>query len=144
MSKCFVSFMTLDCGRLIKTVIVLLRLLYRWIPMVNPKLQGKNHPLSHSNGVDFGGYLPQNEYDNKGYCIHFECDFQYGWDFFICKNYPPIIWNSGKYWYLRSVFSDKSTDICEYIYSYSQNFVRNQITNNDIHSLYTLLGLNKF
>ena len=34
MSKCFVSFMTLDCGQLIKTVIVLLRLLYRWIPMV--------------------------------------------------------------------------------------------------------------
>ena len=34
MSKCYVSFMTLDCGRLIITVIVLLRLLYRWIPMV--------------------------------------------------------------------------------------------------------------
>ena len=33
MSKCFV-FITLDCGRLIITVIVLLRLLYRWIPVV--------------------------------------------------------------------------------------------------------------
>ena len=33
MSKCFV-FLTLDCGRLIITVIVLLRLLYRWIPVV--------------------------------------------------------------------------------------------------------------
>ena len=33
MSKCFV-FVTLDCGRLIITVIVLLRLLYRWIPVV--------------------------------------------------------------------------------------------------------------
>ena len=32
-SKCFV-FITLDCGRLIITVIVLLRLLYRWIPVV--------------------------------------------------------------------------------------------------------------
>ena len=33
MSKCFV-FITLDCGRLIITVIVFLRLLYRWIPVV--------------------------------------------------------------------------------------------------------------
>ena len=33
MSKCYV-FVTLDCGRLIITVIVLLRLLYRWIPVV--------------------------------------------------------------------------------------------------------------
>lgn len=33
MSKCFV-ILTLDCGRLIITVIVLLRLLYRWIPVV--------------------------------------------------------------------------------------------------------------
>ena len=33
MYKCFV-FITLDCGRLIITVIVLLRLLYRWIPVV--------------------------------------------------------------------------------------------------------------
>lgn len=33
MSKCFV-FVTLDCGRLIITVIVLLRVLYRWIPVV--------------------------------------------------------------------------------------------------------------
>ena len=33
MSKCFV-ILTLDCGRLITTVIVLLRLLYRWIPVV--------------------------------------------------------------------------------------------------------------
>jgi hypothetical protein len=33
MSKCFV-FVTLDCGRLIITVIVLLRLLFRWIPVV--------------------------------------------------------------------------------------------------------------
>ena len=33
MSKCFV-FITLDCGRLIITVIVLLRLFYRWIPVV--------------------------------------------------------------------------------------------------------------
>lgn len=33
MSKCFV-FVTLDCGRLIITVIVLLRLLCRWIPVV--------------------------------------------------------------------------------------------------------------
>ena len=33
MSKCYV-FITLDCGRLIITVIVLLRLFYRWIPVV--------------------------------------------------------------------------------------------------------------
>ena len=33
MSKCFV-LLTLDCGRLIITVIVLLRLLYRWTPVV--------------------------------------------------------------------------------------------------------------
>ena len=33
MSKCFV-ILTLDCGRLIITVSVLLRLLYRWIPVV--------------------------------------------------------------------------------------------------------------
>ena len=33
MSKCFV-YVTLDCGRLIITVIVLLNLLYRWIPVV--------------------------------------------------------------------------------------------------------------
>ena len=33
MSKCFVM-LTLDCGRLIRTVIVLLRLLYRWTPVV--------------------------------------------------------------------------------------------------------------
>ena len=33
MSKCDVC-KTLDCGRLIITVIVLLRLLYRWIPVV--------------------------------------------------------------------------------------------------------------
>ena len=39
MYKCFV-FITLDCGRLIITVIVLLRLLYRWIPVVVPFLGG--------------------------------------------------------------------------------------------------------
>ena len=33
MSKCF-AYSTLDCGRLIITVIVLLRLLCRWIPVV--------------------------------------------------------------------------------------------------------------
>ena len=55
MYKCFV-FITLDCGRLIITVIVLLRLLYRWIPVVNPKLSGNNHPLSPPNGVDSQGY----------------------------------------------------------------------------------------
>ena len=33
MYKCFV-FITLDCGRLIITVIVLVRLLYNWIPVV--------------------------------------------------------------------------------------------------------------
>ena len=33
MSKCFV-ILTLDCGRLIRTVILLLRLLYSWIPVV--------------------------------------------------------------------------------------------------------------
>ena len=33
MSKCFV-ILTLDCGRLIITVILLLRLLYSWIPVV--------------------------------------------------------------------------------------------------------------
>ena len=32
MSKCYV-FITLDCRRLIITVIVLLRLFYRWIPV---------------------------------------------------------------------------------------------------------------
>ena len=33
MSKCFVN-LSLDCGQLIITVIVLLNLLYRWIPVV--------------------------------------------------------------------------------------------------------------
>ena len=33
MSKCFVFF-TLDCGRLIITVVVLLKFLFRWIPVV--------------------------------------------------------------------------------------------------------------
>ena len=79
MSKCFV-ILTLDCGRLIITVIVLLRLLYRWIPVVNSKLRGNNYPLSTPNGVVFGGYslkvraiTTENEGDNLGYSLIF-CD----------------------------------------------------------------------
>ena len=45
MSKCFV-FITLDCGRLIITVIVLLRLLYRWIPVVIAFFGG-DYPLGN-------------------------------------------------------------------------------------------------
>ena len=58
-------------------------------------MQGKNHPLSHSNGVDSGGYPPQNEYDNKGYYIHLGAITNFGRDFFICKNYPP---HNLKFW----------------------------------------------
>ena len=79
MSKCFV-FITLDCGRLIITVIVLLRLLYRWIPVVNTKFRGNNYPLSTPTGVVFGGYslkvraiTTENEGDNLGYSLIF-CD----------------------------------------------------------------------
>ena len=63
MSKCFV-YIILDCGRLIITVIVLLRFLFRWIPVVIPKLRYINHPLSTSNRLDNGCYSPQNECDN--------------------------------------------------------------------------------
>ena len=45
MSKCYV-FVTLDCGRLIITVIVLLRLLYRWIPVVIAFFWG-HYPLGN-------------------------------------------------------------------------------------------------
>ena len=45
MSKCFV-IITLDCRRLIITVIVLLRLFYRWIPVVIPFF-GRNNLLGN-------------------------------------------------------------------------------------------------
>ena len=65
------------------------------ISIVNPKLQGKNHPLSHSNGVDSGAYPPQNEFDNNGYRTHLSAITNFGWDFFIFKNYPP---HNLKFW----------------------------------------------
>ena len=46
MSKCFV-ILTLDCGRVIITVIVLLRLPFRWIPVVILEPNTSKRYISH-------------------------------------------------------------------------------------------------
>ena len=63
MSKCFV-YVTLDCGRLIITVVVLLRLFCRWIPVVIPEFWSDNRL----------GNPPINRWISWVIHLCFECD----------------------------------------------------------------------
>ena len=89
MYKCFV-FITLDCGRLIITVIVLLRLLYRWIPVVIPEFMGDfllgNPPIN--KWIIWVNHL-YFECDNhqKSMLSHPTCFF--GWIFNLPYDNPP-------------------------------------------------------